>query len=40
LPKQNVLETMNKWKEDTTGTLVVLAAYVVHLEEMFTITAQ
>jgi hypothetical protein len=31
---------MNKWKEEMTGTLVVLAACVAHLEEMFTITAQ
>jgi hypothetical protein len=30
---------MNKRKEEMTGTLVVLAAYVAYLEEMFTITA-
>jgi len=31
---------MNKWKKEMAGTLVVLAAYVAHLEEMFTVTVQ
>ena len=37
---KSVERQMNKWKEEMIGNLVVLAAYVTYVEEMFTITAQ